>query len=60
MDAETIARSLCREKCAFFGKPPCFETGSWPNDIGCNEPGCKTEAAAVVEAVRAALPVALS
>jgi hypothetical protein len=38
VDVERIARAICREKCAFYGDPPCFEmTGEedeelpWPN-----------------------------
>jgi hypothetical protein len=23
IDVETIARAICREKCAFYGEPPC-------------------------------------
>lgn len=55
MDADSIARALCREKCAFFGEPPCFETGDWPNTTGCCEPGCHAEAAAVIAALLALL-----
>ncbi len=56
-EAEKIARAICREKCAFYGDPPCFEmTGDqdeelpWPNP-GCDEPGCHALAAAVAEAL---------
>ena len=48
---ERAARATCREKSAFYGEPPCFRTGDWPNPL-CNEPGCRDEARA---ALRAAL-----
>jgi hypothetical protein len=54
---DTIARALCREKCAFMGEPPCFalmagdgEALAWPNPQ-CNEPGCHAEAEAVLAAL---------
>jgi hypothetical protein len=43
---DRVARAICREKCAFYGEPPCFtledDDGSpvpWPNPH-CDEPGC--------------------
>jgi hypothetical protein len=54
---DTIARALCREKCAFMGESPCFEVCGdngeqlpWPNP-NCNEPGCHAEAEAVLAAL---------
>jgi hypothetical protein len=53
-EQDKIARAICREKCAFYGDPPCFlledDDGSaaeWPNPY-CDEPGCHALAAAVV------------
>lgn len=53
MTEAEIARAICREKCAFYGEPPCFmiadEFGDpppWPNE-GCDEPGCFALAQAV-------------
>lgn len=50
---DKIARALCREKCAFYGEPPCFDLmagdgkpQAWPNPQ-CDEPGCFAEAEAV-------------
>ena len=45
---DQIARALCREQCAVYGEPPCFEIvpDDWPNR-GCDEPGCHALAAAV-------------
>lgn len=51
---DEIARAICREKCAFYGEPPCWaltddETGEalpWPNPH-CDEPGCDALASAV-------------
>lgn len=48
-DAERIdgmARAICAEKCAFYGEPPCYRIGDWPNEH-CDEPGCPSLAAAV-------------
>lgn len=46
---DRMARAICREQCAFYGEPPCHETGDWPNE-GCNEPGCIALARATVQA----------
>jgi hypothetical protein len=58
-DIDKIARVICRESCAFYGEPPCFELHHdtlvdgkivplpWPNP-NCDEPGCQALAAAVV------------
>jgi hypothetical protein len=47
---EAIARAICREQCAFFGEPPCHETGDWPHVL-CDEPGCMALARAAAEAL---------
>ena len=53
---DRIARAICREQCAVYGEPPCFESRAehppfknhiWPNP-DCDEPGCHALAAAVV------------
>lgn len=36
---DAAARRICRERCAFYGEPPCFQIGGWPNPH-CDEPGC--------------------
>jgi hypothetical protein len=45
-EIDRVARAICREKCAFYGEPPCFsledDDGNpvpWPN-THCDEPGC--------------------
>lgn len=55
---DRIARAICREKCAFYGDPPCFNvTGimgeplPWPNP-NCDEPGCHALALAVAALLR--------
>lgn len=47
-EIDRMARAICREQCAFYGEPPCHETGEWPN-TGCNEPGCMALARAAAE-----------
>lgn len=42
---DAIARAICREKCAFYGEPPCWTIGEWPN-VYCDEPGCEALAIA--------------
>jgi hypothetical protein len=51
---DRIARAICREQCAVYGEPPCFELEDdhgkpvpWPNEQ-CDESGCQALAAAVV------------
>jgi hypothetical protein len=44
---DKIARAICAEQCAFYGDPPCWKTGEWPNGE-CDEPGCMALAQAVV------------
>lgn len=49
---DTVARAICRENCAFYGEPPCHETGPWPNE-GCDSPGCMALAVAGLAALSA-------
>lgn len=51
LEQDDIARAICREQCAFFGEPPCFEVAEWPNK-SCNEPGCQALAYAVIHKVK--------
>jgi hypothetical protein len=51
---DRVARAICREKCAFYGEPPCFtledDDGNlvpWPNPH-CDEPGCGALAVAAL------------
>jgi hypothetical protein len=38
--SDIAARAICREKCAFYGEPPCWQiSDEWPNPH-CDEPGC--------------------
>ena len=52
MTEAEIARAICREECAFYGEPPCFEMDDdgvpcpWPNPH-CDGPGCFALAQAV-------------
>lgn len=57
---ETLHRAICREKCAMYGEPPCFELTAaddvgtplpWPNP-DCDEPGCHALAIAAFAALR--------
>lgn len=52
---ERVARAICREKCAFRGEPPCwdsaFDDKPFPPE-GCCEPGCLSEAVAALAAAR--------
>lgn len=54
---EKVARAICRERCAFYGEPPCFhvapdpEAESWNSH--CNEPGCRAFADAAIALARA-------
>jgi hypothetical protein len=55
---ERMHRAICREKCAYYGDPPCFdmtddqgEALPWPNSA-CDEPGCHALAVAAAAAVR--------
>lgn len=50
-EIEAVARAICREQCAFFGEPPCFENGIWPQP-DCNEPGCHALAVAAHRAIK--------
>jgi hypothetical protein len=50
---DKIAKTICRERCAFFGERPCFMVHDdaglamrWPNP-NCDEPGCHALAAAI-------------
>lgn len=52
---QKIARAICREQCAFFGDPPCYETGDWPNP-NCDEPGCIALAESVKAEIEETLP----
>lgn len=54
-DREIISRAICREQCAMYGEPPCFEVApeDWPNPH-CDEPGCHGLADAVLAALRKA------
>lgn len=52
---EAAARAVCRERCAFFGEPPCFEVGEGFSPL-CDEPGCVAEAHAACLAMLAAWP----
>jgi len=45
--ADHVARAICKESCAFYGEPPCYQTGDWPNSQ-CNEPGCQSLAIAAL------------
>jgi len=49
---DRLARAICREQCAFYGEPPCHQTGPWPN-AECNEPGCQALAVAGLAALDA-------
>lgn len=44
---DSVARAICKESCAFYGEPPCYQTGDWPNSQ-CNEPGCQSLAIAAL------------
>jgi hypothetical protein len=49
--ADTAARAICAERCAFMGEPACWEVaGEWPNPA-CDEPGCHALALAAVAAL---------
>lgn len=45
---DRMARAICREKCAFYGDPPCWRIGDWPHET-CDEPGCIALARAAAE-----------
>lgn len=34
-----VAEAICREKCAYYGDPPCFVVGDGLSE-DCDEPGC--------------------
>jgi hypothetical protein len=53
-DVETIARAICREKCAFYGEPPCRTLDDWRDGDDCDEPGCRALANAAMIAAREA------
>ena len=50
---DRVARAICREKCAFYGEPPCFDIGpeyfpqEWQPET-CDEPGCMALAKAAI------------
>ena len=46
-ERDDLAQAICREKCAFYGEPPCWRIApeDWPNPH-CDEPGCDALAAA--------------
>lgn len=52
---ERVAKEICREKCAFYGEPPCWDLGdeyvqeTWPPD--CGEPGCFALATAAIDLI---------
>lgn len=50
IDQDTIARAICREQCAVYGEPPCYQVGPWPC-TNCDEPGCQALAASVARAL---------
>ena len=46
----TVAKALCRERCAVYGEPPCSEMGV--HDFECeDDTTCATLASAVVDAL---------
>lgn len=54
---ERLARAICRETCAFYGDPPCWQMAAdhpdeldWPNRE-CDEPGCMALAAAAASVI---------
>lgn len=49
---ERVGKSICAEKCAYMGEPPCwsFTEESWPPPT-CDEPGCVAEARAAIGAM---------
>lgn len=50
-DIERVGQAICRERCAFYGEPPCFEIdGNWPPEA-C-EPSCLSSAIAALVAMR--------
>jgi hypothetical protein len=53
---DAAARSVCQERCAFMGEPPCWsvtgddgESMGWPN-VECDEPGCSAITPAAIAA----------
>lgn len=44
---EKVARAICREQCAFYGEPPCWEVGKGLSPQ-CDEPGCAAIADAAI------------
>ncbi len=50
IDKDAIARAICREQCAVYGEPPCYQVGPWPC-TNCDEPGCQALAASVARAM---------
>jgi hypothetical protein len=57
-EIEVVARAICREQCAFYGEPACFDISNneggpmpWPNP-NCTDPGCVALASVAVIAMR--------
>lgn len=49
---DRAARAICRERCAFMGDPPCYDSQRfgnllWPNP-DCDDPGCHALAKAAL------------
>ncbi len=45
---EAAHRAICRQRCAFAGKPACWEgEDTWPN-AQCKDPGCHAFACSAV------------
>ncbi|WP_199252628.1 hypothetical protein [Chachezhania sediminis] len=55
MTADTIARAICQERCAFKGEPACWQVvpDEWPNP-NCDDPGCQALATVAMAATAAA------
>lgn len=52
---DRMARAICRERCAYMGEPPCYDSAFagnvlWPNPE-CDEPGCMAFAQAAAAAI---------
>lgn len=50
---ERLARAICRETCAFYGEPPCWQEDGKLSEK-CNEHGCEALAMAAAEEARLA------
>lgn len=52
---DRIERAICRERCAFMGEPPCWDSAfadePWPNP-NCDNPGCHALAQAACAEIK--------